>query len=91
MIMAICNNKKCSLGECDQSETCAAYVPVITRVDKIRAMTDEELAELIAKHHPMRAWNKQVREIYFSFDDHRKDNPQRAWLDWLHRPAEGEE
>ena len=40
--MAICNNKKCSLGECDQSETCAAYVPVITRADKIRAMTDEE-------------------------------------------------
>ena len=62
-----------------------------TNADKIRAMTDEKLAELIAKHHPMHAWNKQVREIYFSFDDHRKDNPQRAWLDWLHRPAEGEE
>ena len=43
--MAICNNKKCSLGECDQPETCAAYVPVITRADKIRAMSDEELAE----------------------------------------------
>ena len=45
--MAICNNKKCSLGECDQAETCTAYVPVITRADKIRAMSDEELADLI--------------------------------------------
>ena len=45
--MAICNNKKCSLGECDQSETCAAYVPVLTRSDKFRAMSDEELSEFI--------------------------------------------
>lgn len=41
--MAICNNKKCSLGECDQPETCAAYVPVITNADRIRAMSEEEL------------------------------------------------
>ena len=32
--MTICNNKKCSLGECDQPETCAAYVPVITNADR---------------------------------------------------------
>ena len=41
--MAICNNKKCSLGECDQPETCKAYVPVITNADRIRAMSDEEM------------------------------------------------
>ena len=41
--MAICNNKKCSLGECDQPETCAAYVPVITNAQKIRSMSDDEL------------------------------------------------
>ena len=45
--MAICNNKECSLGECDQPETCAAYVPVLTRADKIRAMSDDELIEFI--------------------------------------------
>ena len=39
--MAICNNKKCSLGECNQPETCTAYVPVITNADRIRAMTQE--------------------------------------------------
>lgn len=45
--MAICNNKKCSLGECDQPETCAAYVPVITNADRIRTMSDEELKEFL--------------------------------------------
>lgn len=45
--MAICNNKKCSLGECEQPETCTAYVPVITNADRIRAMNDEELAEFL--------------------------------------------
>ena len=47
--MTICNNKKCSLGECDQPETCAAYVPVLTRADKIRAMSDDELAEWLTE------------------------------------------
>ena len=47
--MAICNNKKCSLGECDQPETCAAYVPVLTRADKILSMSDEDLAALISR------------------------------------------
>lgn len=45
--MAICNNNKCSLGECDQPETCAAYVPVITNADRIRTMSDEELKEFL--------------------------------------------
>lgn len=59
-----------------------------TNADRIRAMSDEDLAELIVKHNPMHAWNKQVRKIYFGFEDHRKDNPQRAWLEWLQQPAE---
>lgn len=45
--MAICNNKKCSLGECDQPDTCTAYVPVITNADRIRAMSDDELAKML--------------------------------------------
>lgn len=47
--MTICNNKKCSLGECDQPETCTAYVSVITNADRIRAMSDEELAAFLDK------------------------------------------
>lgn len=48
--MAVCSNKKCSLGECDQPETCAAYVPVLTRADKIRHMSDEEITEFVCRN-----------------------------------------
>ena len=81
MIMAICNNKKCSLGECDQPETCKAYVPVITNADRIRAMSDEELAwelmlwrcEAVARHHG----------ISSEYPD-----TQKTILEWLKQSAE---
>ena len=62
--MAICNNKKCSLGECDQPETCTAYVPVITNADRIRSMSDEELANFLAYTWATsaRAWQKDTGE-----------------------------
>ena len=74
--MAICNNKKCSLGECDQPETCTAYIPSITNADRIRSMSDEELAWLIVVrikdiHH------QGMRELAYS-----------AWFEWLKKPAE---
>ena len=74
--MAICNNKKCSLGECDQPETCAAYVPVITNADRIRAMTDEDLADFLAYTWATsaRAWQKDTGET----------------LHWLKQRSEGE-
>lgn len=61
---------------------------VQTNADRIRAMTDEDLAKLIVKHKPMHSWPDAVRKIYFGFEDHRKDNPVRAWLEWLQQPAE---
>ena len=81
--MAICNNKKCSLGECDQPETCKAYVPVITNADRIRAMSDEELAwelmlwrfEAVARHHG-------ISSVY--------PNTQKTILEWLQQPPKGE-
>ncbi len=88
---------KPSLYGINQEIGCSAYKDkekweekkdTITNADSIRAMSDEELAELIVKNHPMHAWNKQVREIYFGFDGHRKDSPQRAWLEWLQQSAE---
>ena len=79
--MAICNNKKCSLGECDQPETCKAYVPVITNADRIRSMTDEELAwelmlwrcEAGARHHGISSVDPDT---------------QKTILEWLQQPAE---
>ena len=79
--MAICNNKKCSLGECDQPETCAAYVPVLTRADKIRAMSDEELANLLTDFSNNGGWVTEIgREICY-----------KRITDWLKQPCEGGE
>ena len=74
--MTICNNKKCSIGECDQPETCTAYVPVITNADRIRAMTDEDLADFLAYTWATsaRAWQKDTGET----------------LHWLKQRSEGE-
>lgn len=77
--MAICNNKKCSLGECDQSETCTAYVPVLTNAQKIRAMSDEELVEVLDYELGCPATGnceKMNRDC------------KACWLDWLQQPAE---
>ena len=82
--MAICNNKKCSLGECDQPETCKAYVPVITNADRIRAMSDEELAEFI--------YRCEMSEIDYAKTFCDLCNGQyecgQCRLDWLKQPAE---
>jgi hypothetical protein len=47
-----------------------------TNADKIRSMTDEELASLLST-----AWNKA---------DYEDDDYDPAWLKWLRMPAEQE-
>ena len=87
--MAICNNKKCYLGECDQPETCTAYVPVITNADRIRSMSDEELA----KHLVEIGWDCNFCEEHLSLDNEpffRGDEKCAGYcLKWLKQPAEG--
>ena len=80
--MAICNNKKCSLGECDQPETCAAYVPVITNADRIRAMSDEELAELLLDGCRGSKCDDQPQNEWGSV------NCFQCRVTWLQQPAE---
>lgn len=81
--MAICNNKKCSLGECDQPETCAAYVPVITNADRIRSMSDEELCNWL--------FQRDCTNIA-AFLEYVGIGVMNAvqLLDWIQQPAEGE-
>ena len=81
--MAICNNKKCSLGECDQPETCAAYVHVITNADRIRAMSDEELSNWL--------FQRDCTNIaaFLEYGGMGVMNAVQL-LDWLQQPAEGE-
>ena len=77
----------CNLGakqymiECKQP--CETIV-TMTNADRIRAMSDEELAKLIVKHKPLYSWCKGVREIWM------KPNVTKvqAWLEWLNQPAE---
>ena len=78
--MDICNNKKCSLGECDQPETCAAYVPVITNADRIRAMSDDELADFM---------NSDISGCPPTGDCNKaSDDCKACWLNWLQQPLE---
>lgn len=76
--MAICNNKKCSLGECDQSETCAAYVPVITRADKIRAMTDEECTVSYEQPKELSEFSG-LRQTKFGLEPVSLKRPPQSW------------
>ena len=56
---------------------CGTYRPkIVTNADRIRSMTDEELANLLST-----AWNKA------DYDD---DDYDPAWLKWLRMPAEQE-
>ena len=68
------------------------YIPVPTNADRIRAMTDEELAEFLAAKfadiHAQCAFEKEpptatqlhaIAHTYFC-----------AWMQWLKQPAEGD-
>ena len=79
--MAICNNKKCSLGECDQPETCKAYVPVITNADRIRSMNDEEMCNWL--------FQRDCRNIaaFLEYGGMGVLNTVQL-LEWLQQPAE---
>lgn len=84
--MAICKNKKCSIGECGQTEDCAAYVPVISNADRIRAMSDEELAKLIAEN----AYTGACNDFGIPHQGQCCHNCERcdAIIKWLKQPAE---
>lgn len=80
--MAICNNKKCSLGECDQAESCSAYVPVITNADRIRSMTDEELSVFLREH--FKCYSNSCPGIGLCKTNEGKAN---GLLKWLQQPT----
>ena len=89
--MAICNNKKCSLSECDQPETCTAYVPVITNADRIRSMSDEDLANWLAL--TQYANMMEAAEIFgakLPFKEETLKDSEKECLEWLKQPPKGE-
>lgn len=58
----------------------------MTNGDKIRSMTDEELAELISEHVPLCAGPKKIQEQYSST----RMTTAEVWLNWLKQPVEVE-
>ena len=89
--MAICNNKKCPLGECDQPETCAAYVPVITNAQKIRSMSDDELVVFLDEFSGrcIECVEDAENESCPIYKGGYYCGPQDI-MEWLQQPAEGE-
>ena len=89
--MAICNNKYCSFGECDQTETCTAYVPVIGNGDRIRSTSDEELAVKISHQSISSLCDIVCGRDCKAFPTLNKTSQKRCVeivLDWLQQPAE---
>lgn len=75
-----CGHEICLQEFCDEYEAVK-----MTNADRIRAMSDKELAELICKHKPMHSWPKEVQKIYYST----RMTGVEAWTHWLQQPAGG--
>ena len=65
-------------------ETCAAYVPVITNANRIRAMSDDELNELFHE-----IYNAGVEDAT-AYEWGKRTNSFEWTMEWLQQPAEGE-
>lgn len=70
---------------CPASECCPNATPPITNADRIRVMTDEELARLLAS-------NTDCNEcIIYAYKDACMENYDTCvcqWLDWLRQEVE---
>ena len=95
--MATCNNRKRSYGECDQTETCTVYVPIITNAGRIRAMSDEELAQEMIFFCPtdivFKGTETYEKPHYTGLDGSYYSTSEElavANLEWIQQPSEGE-
>lgn len=79
-----CTGRNCPMqngmvdpAHCLAADKCLYVTKPLTNADRIRAMTDEELAEWINKH--------DCHTNLYGYD------PRDAILDWLKSPAGGDE
>ena len=83
---------KSPCSECDKTMgspfCCYEHEEKPTNADRIRAMSDEELAKECVRQFHMYLWPTEVRTIYFDFEKPNKINAINAWLEWLKQPAE---
>lgn len=73
-----CCTKFCTAaGKNDDPDICEEYTPIRTNADRIRAMTDEELADTFA-HKADACWNCSADGL---------DTCKECWLEWLKQEA----
>lgn len=77
-----------TIAECDLFRDDIERTEPMTNADRIRAMSDEELAKECVRQFPMYLWPTEVRTIYFDFENHNKNKAVNAWREWLKQPAE---
>lgn len=92
----ICHNTSCSNHGKDISLLGDGwkcnYIPVPTKADRIRAMSDEELARKFVDTAYYYDWQKDEDYYYFpngTTKTNYKPKAVEAWLEWLKQPAEG--
>lgn len=79
-----CDDCVSAKGEPPSKWEAAKYYKPDTNGDRIRAMSDEELAKLIVKHKPVYSWCKGVRDIWMRPNV----TKEQAWVLWLQQPVQ---
>ena len=94
--MAKCTGMRCPMQygykveECNQTD-CPYRTEHITNADRIRAMSDEELARKLVKASYRYDWKQDEDYWYFpngTTKTNYKPKAIEAWLEWLKQPAE---
>ena len=87
--MAKCTGTRCPMQygykveECNQTD-CPYRTEPITNADRIRAMSDEELADMRVRYNPVtEMYINDTDEAYYDFV-----SAMEAELEWLQQPAE---
>ena len=62
---------------------CYKHDPRITNADRVRAMSDEELATFMAERNACLRPNLRTKDECWQYDD-----CEACWLDWLKQEAE---
>lgn len=100
--MSLC--QKCANVNCNHAiepgevvVRCGAYKPPMTNADRIRAMSDEELADFLEKINPINCdCCVYMRPCRLEYDEEtvnyaEKYNCKDGFMQWLQQPAEEEE
>lgn len=77
-------------GKCRATSNCENKV--FTNADRIRAMTDEELADFMARRNVTESCLRLADEGYTPTEEQKQvlyDSLYPVWMEWMQAPAEG--